>query len=813
MPNLTHRQSIQHQRVELFESVRAAILFAVVCVMLLLSCGGDNSQTSQDGDGATTDTVHDVDGTADMTEGSDVGVDEPANEDAVLTDSSGPETADFEAGFDAPTDSPVLDSDNDVSSDRDVLQDSDLSSPVDVTSDFDDGDVTYSDEVHPYLQLASPSDIWILWETPSTDETRVEWGLTEALGTTTSGFSTAGSGGSRIHEVHLEGLDGATRYWYRVAVEDSLSLLYHFVTPPTSDAESPLRLVAFSDTQIDSSHPDKFDEIIHQGIIDFITAENGPDMAEHLNAVLVVGDLVENGTHYYQWQDHFFTPARDLMSRVPTYPTIGNHEQDSINYFKYFHLPENGSTGYEEHWWYHDLSNVRLIGLDTNSGYRFADQLDWLSMVLTDACSNEAVDFVFAQFHHPYRSELWLAGETAYSGDLIELLETFSKNCGKPSVHFFGHTHGYSRGQSLEVPHVWVNVATAAGNIDYWGEYAQADYDWFTVSQDAYGFAVIDVAAGSDPYFRIRRVSRGDELTPLDNIITDDITVHRYGDPPNRPTVVSPSGGSIDPEFVLLRASSYSDPNGVAHGASQWQVSTSCGDFTAPVYESVRHHENWYFDINTNARDDLTDEVSPDLDADTDYCWRVRYRNQGLQWSQWSIPVGFSTATSTGASNLLQNPGAEDGLTDWTVSSGVMESLTDGECGGASPRTGTRYFSVGGLCEHSASAEGYQRIDVSSYSSQIDAGEVTVVFGGYLRNWSGYDRPELELVFRDGGLGEITRSDSLGTNNSTWTPLLASQLAPSGTRTVDFVLSGTRHNGTDNDSYFDDLRLVLHLSD
>ena len=71
-------------------------------------------------------------------------------------------------------------------------------------------------------------------------------------------------------------------------------------------------------------------------------------------------------------------------------------------------------------------------------------------------------------------------------------MENFTEECGKPSIHFFGHTHGYSRGQSHDHNHLWVNVATAGGAIDYWGEWPQADYDEFTVTQDEWGFVVVD---------------------------------------------------------------------------------------------------------------------------------------------------------------------------------------------------------------------------------------------------------------------------------------------------------------------------------
>ena len=52
-------------------------------------------------------------------------------------------------------------------------------------------------------------------------------------------------------------------------------------------------------------------------------------------------------------------------------------------YFQYMNLPENGTKGYEEHWWYKDNSNVRIIGLNSNGPYQIQEQLDWLDSILT----------------------------------------------------------------------------------------------------------------------------------------------------------------------------------------------------------------------------------------------------------------------------------------------------------------------------------------------------------------------------------------------------------------------------------------------
>ena len=173
-------------------------------------------------------------------------------------------------------------------------------------------------------------------------------------------------------------------------------------------------------------------------------------------------------------------------------------------------LPLNGTLGYEEHWWYKDNSNVRIIGLNSNSDYQIQDQLDWLDSILYITSLDNTIDFVFAQLHHPHKSEQWTPGNTGFTGDVISLLEDFTTNCGKPTIHFYGHTHGYSRGQSKDHTHLMVNVATSGGYIDYWGEWPQQDYEEYSISQDEWGYVLLEVEAGSNPQFTLKRLSIGD---------------------------------------------------------------------------------------------------------------------------------------------------------------------------------------------------------------------------------------------------------------------------------------------------------------
>ncbi len=665
-------------------------------------------------------------------------------------------------------------------------------------------------KVKPYLQDASPHSIFILWETDSDNESTVEYGLTADLGNTATGTAQTTVGTARLHEVELENLDRFTRYYYRVKTGVAVSDIYEFKTPPfASDAES-FRMVAMSDMQRDGSFPDKFREIAEDGVIDFLTQEIGGELTDNLALVMIPGDLVVNGNNYASWENTFFTPSENLFSRIPVYPVPGNHENNADFFFQYFKLPDNGTPGFAEHWWHKDYGNVRMIGLDSNGGFTGQEQLDWLQNTLTATCAADSIDFVFAQLHHPHKSELWTPGESNFTGEVIEILEQFTADCGKPSLHFFGHTHGYSRGDSRDHKHLWINAATAGGAIDNWGEFPNADYPEFSVSQDEYGFVLVEITDSDDPQIVLKRIGRGDQDVVVDNELRDSIVIKLIPDLVNIPSPQFPVNEEVVPECVTLEASIFSAPNAAArHGQSHWQVSLAAEDFTNPAAESWKKFENWYFEQNTQAEDDLTDEDITGLAENTNYFWRVRYRDRELNWSDWSAPAAFSTGESALSPNLLINPGAENDLAAWTTTEGIVETLTTEECNGISPFAGEQYFAVGGLCEESEIGRCVQDVNVVPYADSIDTGSFAAHFGGYLANFSGSDLPEMRLLFLNENGEEIGTSETLSSLAAAWTLRETQTIIPAETRIIRTELTGTRNAGTDNDSYFDELFLRL----
>ena len=193
--------------------------------------------------------------------------------------------------------------------------------------------------VKPYLQDAEPTSIIIKWETEFDGESTVEWGLTAKLGNKTTGNSNkVNFGESRLHEVQLTGLKRFTTYYYRVKTGKLKSDILQFKTPPFSGEAASFNLIAMSDMQIDRSQPDKFSEVVNEGILNYLEQQFGGKVPDNLALVMIPGDLVAQGSDYKQWQTDFFRPSEKLFSQVPVYDL--HHLQHLLQaVFQYGHQP------------------------------------------------------------------------------------------------------------------------------------------------------------------------------------------------------------------------------------------------------------------------------------------------------------------------------------------------------------------------------------------------------------------------------------------------------------------------------------------
>lgn len=162
---------------------------------------------------------------------------------------------------------------------------------------------------------------------------------------------------------------------------------------------------------------------------------------------------------------------------------------------------------------------------------------------------------------------------------------------------------------------------------------------------------------------------------------------------------------------------------------------------------------------------------------------------------------------------LLRNGGCEEALVggnipDWeeVQGSGWTQRQTS-----PPPHEGISYFFAGVV----AQGELRQVVDVSVDSLDIDAGLITGAFTGWVRSFDQNppDGSRVVLEYRDGG-GSLLASYDSGerTNMEAWEAVDGFTALPPGTRQARVRLISTRHSGSNNDGYYDDLSFTLEYT-
>ncbi|MDY0164660.1 FN3 domain-containing metallophosphoesterase family protein [Desulfobotulus sp.] len=460
-----------------------------------------------------------------------------------------------------------------------------------------------------------------------------------------------------LHRARIKGLLSDTEYEYRIETPTRKSDTYRFRTWPTAaDGVDRVKIIAISDTQGD--HPERLRDTITNGILRVEAQGDADRAASEIRALLITGDLVTSGSIKSQWTKDFFPNLQPLISRVPVLPAIGNHDQLPFFFAAYFDMLPDGSAPLTEEGFFYakDLLNLRILTLDTNLSVDAENlpditdifQRKWLERELDAAAFSPSTDFVLAQFHHPCKSELWPVGNSRRACDYVKRLETFTREAAKPSLHFYGHTHGYSRGQSRDVSHLWVNVATTAGHIDYWGEYEQIDYEEIQKSEDTYGYVMVEVRGGEEASLRLVRRSGGNGIIShgfSDDTLSDTFLLPLRGQGPEQPLMQE--AFRTETGDILLKASAFAGETGEdRHLETHWQLSGDAA-FSHPVQiwgNATRSENIWHGDNIQEGVDITRYQVKKNLFQTPGFA-RVRYRDETFAWSPWSEPLTIPEAS------------------------------------------------------------------------------------------------------------------------------------------------------------------------
>ncbi len=283
--------------------------------------------------------------------------------------------------------------------------------------------------IQPYLQFPTQNEITVMWETSQIGTSLIEYGTDDKhLSQLKKEDKVA------LHEVTIPNLQPESKYIYRVqSVNENGKQIQsdwrQMMTAVRND--SPFTFAVIGDTQRNPRMT---------GIIAKLIYARRPHFLVHC------GDVVDDGPDKNQWINDLFRPSAELLSRVPVFPTIGNHEKNHAYYYRYFALPK------PEYYYQYHYGNADFFVIDTNKKVDSAsEQFRWLD----DALGRSKAKWKFVYHHHPCFSSddddygnTW-KGYNSQMGDknARNLVKLYEKH--HVDIAWNGHIHMYERSWPL----------------------------------------------------------------------------------------------------------------------------------------------------------------------------------------------------------------------------------------------------------------------------------------------------------------------------------------------------------------------------
>jgi len=255
-----------------------------------------------------------------------------------------------------------------------------------------------------------------------------------------------------MHRFNVERREG---YVFRLtAVNGAVRRATEWMPVPSWDdtTDGTLRFVVAGDMR---THPERWGPVA------------GAIRAEQPQFLVVVGDMVSAGRNDWEWDTEHFGPARQLVSTVPYYPVIGNHEQEAPVMRELFYTSSPDGRGWN---WAQQIGDVLLIGIVGH--WPFSPDTDnhvWLAETLAESDAK----FVFLFSHYPAWSSRRTgavneAGEpydkVTYQGQTV-LMPLLAEHDG--TAFIAGHDHFYERS---EPPGGVSAVITGGGGARVYGK-------------------------------------------------------------------------------------------------------------------------------------------------------------------------------------------------------------------------------------------------------------------------------------------------------------------------------------------------------
>lgn len=267
----------------------------------------------------------------------------------------------------------------------------------------------------PYLIEPGLTSLTIRWELDNNSDYAMEYRLDTKKAKQVKLTLKGTKNNAYLYEAKLTGLKPNSIYYYRIISPDNKSW---FKARTYADNQENFSFVAMGDSR---SNPEIFSKIMSE------SGGANPDL------IISMGDLVENGGKYKQWNDYYFSVIHGVAESIPIISTLGDHEGegDEGELFRYF-LRDNQPV--DKQWFSFDYGSAHFISLD----YRYPDSQEMIDWFIKDITSSSN-KWNFVYMHRPCYN-LGGHGSAWGRGTWPEL---FAKH--KIDIVFAGHSHLYER--------------------------------------------------------------------------------------------------------------------------------------------------------------------------------------------------------------------------------------------------------------------------------------------------------------------------------------------------------------------------------
>lgn len=349
----------------------------------------------------------------------------------------------------------------------------------------------------PYLQLATPSSIQVLWRMRGENKPVLKYGPSqESLTSSVTGGSgilirrLAKEGSSspgtlplfsapphtRQYEAEIKDLQPDTKYYYavfdgekRITPDDGS---FSFRTLPVAGTDRP----AWMWVAGDGGTGGKIQAAVHQAMINYTKEQN-----VSLDMFLHVGDMAYSYGYDPEFQGRFFEMYGTTLRNTVCWPAMGNHEGRSSRgldgvgpYYDAFRLPTKGEAGGvpsgREAYYSFDYGKIHFVVLDScNESFTKKHVLttlgDSMMQWLKEDLEKAKADWLISYWHHPPYTKGSHNSDDERDYESIVMREKFLPLLESAGVDLVlcGHSHIYER--SMLIDGAYSTPTTAKGVV------------------------------------------------------------------------------------------------------------------------------------------------------------------------------------------------------------------------------------------------------------------------------------------------------------------------------------------------------------